>query len=557
MGQVKFFALGGLGENGKNMFICEVDERIFILDAGLKYPSVDLYGVDAIIPDISYLVRNKERVQGLFISHGHEDHVGAIVELLKVFNIGVFATHFTMSIIEDAITEASLKLTDYRLYRINEGKVMKFGPTTVEFYNVSHSIPEAINIAICTKDGVIVYAPDFCFDTDIDARYRISFKRINDIAKYGVLALCAESLGTSNLNRVPNHLALDNTLDEAFQKRQRVIVSLFSSDLDKLQRVINRCVEHNRRFAIIGRKAQKIVNIAMNSNYLKFPEENLVNLRYMDETTKNNEEDLVVIITGLRHEPFFMLQRMCREQDRLISINEQDNIIMVTPPVPGTERMAAKTMDILLKSGATVTDIKKGQLKSSHADPETLKMLYTMLNPKYFIPIIGEYRHQYQHKNILIDAGYPENRIVMLDNGEVAEFVDGVYVGIKEKVSVGDVLVDGSVIGDINEVVLKDRELFAEDGVVIIALAIDEIKKEIISGPEIICKGFAILDSLEELIELIKDEVSEKVIGYMYKRNLDWMEAKNRLRDDILKTIIRNTQKNPMVLIKIIDVNRH
>ena len=555
MSKIKFFALGGLGENGKNMYVCEVDERIFILDAGLKYPSVELYGIDTIIPDIEYLRNNRDRIMGIFISHGHEDHIGAVTELLKEFDVGVFGTHFTISIIEDNITEAGMNVKDYRLYRINEDKVLRFGNVTVEFYNVSHSIPESVNIAICTKDGAIVYAPDFCFDTSRDKKYRTSFSRINDIAKKGVLALAVESLGTTNINRVTSNATLDHYITQALQKEQRLIFSCFATDLEKIQRIINLSVEHNKKIALIGIKAQRIVNIAITSGYLNVPEANFVNLKYIDDNNKNDDKDLVVIVTGTRHEPFYMLQRMCKKIDRLIEIQENDIVLMVTPPVPGTERMAARTIDALLKSKADVFELKKNMLKSSHADSEDLKILYSMLNPKYIIPVLGEYRHQFQQKNIILDYGYPEEKIIMLDNGEVCEFENGIYQGVKEKVPVGDVLVDGSIVGDINEVVLKDRELLSQEGLVLVALTIDSLKKSILSGPEIVCKGFALLDTLDDFIEELKDLIAETTYTYMYKKLIDWNDAKLRLRDKVMQAINKKTKKNPIVIVTIIDIN--
>ncbi len=554
MSKVKFFALGGLGENGKNMFICEVDEKIFILDAGLKYPSVELYGIDTVIPDISYLVENKHRVQGLFISHGHEDHIGAVPEVLKKLNIGVFGTHFTISILEDLLQEKEMKLSDYRLYRINDDKVMKFGNINVYFYNVSHSIPEAINIAIKTENGAIVYAPDFTFDVNSDNRYRISFNKISEIAKEGVLALASESLGTNNVNRVTHDLSMIHRITEALQTPKRVIFSTFSSDLDRIQKIINISVNNNRRIAIIGRKAQKIVNIAMNSGYLKIPDENLVNLKYIDDNHTNDEDDLVVIVTGTRHEPFFMLQRMCRHQDRLIAIKEGDSVVMVTPPVPGTERMAARTIDVLYKSGAKVTEIKKDSLKSSHAGHDDLKMLYNMLNPKYIIPVIGEYRHQYMQRNVAIEAGYDESKIIILENGEIASFENGQLEQTRTKVSHGDVLVDGSMIGDINEYVLKDRELLAQEGLVLISAIIDARKKKILSGPEVVCKGLIVSESLDELTDKLKDIATKEIENGFTKRYIDWNKLKNDIRDSASNLLFKTTKKNPIIMPALIDI---
>jgi len=555
MSKIKIFALGGLGENGKNMFVVEVDKRIFILDAGIKYPSVDLYGIDAVIPDFTYLIENKDRVQGIFLSHGHEDHIGAVPEVLKQMNVGVFGTHFTISILEDLLQEEGMKVADHRLYRINDDKELKFGNINVVFYNVSHSIPESINIAIKTEDGAIVYAPDFNFNVRQDDRYRTSFHKINEVASGGVLALLSESIGTSNINRINNDYAMTYTINEVLQtSEKRIIFSTFSSDLDRIQRIINIAVENNRRIAIIGRKAQKIVNIAINSGYLKIPNGKLVNLKFIDDKNTNDDDDLVVIVTGTRHEPFYMLQRMCRKQDRLIEINENDQVVMVTPPVPGTERMAAKTLDVLYKRGAIVTNITKDMLRSSHADANDLKMLYSMLKPKYLIPVIGEYRHQYQQKKVAISAGFPKEKIILMDNGDVAEFENGAYRTSKDKVSTGDVLIDGLLVGDINEVVLYDRGMLAQEGLVLINVVIDARNHKILSGPKIVTKGLIISDSLEEVTDKVANETEKIVKSYLKKKYIDWNSLKNDVREKVLKLLRKLTKKRPIIIPTIIDV---
>ena len=276
MSRIKFLGLGGLGENGKNMFVVEVDERIFILDAGQKHPSVDLYGIDTVMPDISYLLENKSRVQGIFLTHCHYDHIGAVPELLKNLDVGVFGTHFTISLVEELLNEQGMNVSKYRLYRINQDKVLKFGPISVEFFNLSHNVPENVGISINTEDGSLVYAPDFTFTTNIDKRYSTGFVKLADISKHGVLALMSESLGTSNVDRVSNDYQMNYRITEILQSSKRVIFSMFSSDLDRVQKVVNLCVQQKRKIAIIGRKFQKIINIAMNSDYLKIPQENLV-----------------------------------------------------------------------------------------------------------------------------------------------------------------------------------------------------------------------------------------------------------------------------------------
>lgn len=555
MSKIKFLGLGGLGEKGKNMFVLEVDDRIFILDAGLKYPSVELYGIDNVIPDITYLIENKDHVQGIFLSHCHEEHIGAIPELLKNLDVGVFGTHFTISLVEEVLNEAGMNISNHRLYRINQDKVLKFGHITVEFFNISHSVPECVGIAIKTEDGTIVYAPDFTFTTNIDKRYSTNFVKIANIAQNGVLALLAESLGTTNLDRVSNDYLMNHKVNEVLQKKGRVIISMFSSDLDRVQKVVNLCVSQNRKVAIIGRKVQKIINVAMNSDYLKVPQENLVNLRYIDDVNTNDDENLAVIVTGLRHEPYFMLQRMSRGQDRLIQITENDHVVIIAPPVIGTERMEARTMDVLYKQGAKVYMLKKGILRSYHADSEDLKMLYDILSPKYIIPIIGEYRHQFKQKEVAVEAGFDEKNVIILDNGQIASFENGELVSTEAKVQVGDVLVDGSIIGDINEVVLKDREMLSGDGVLIAAIHVDARTREILTEPKFVCKGFVSKAPFEEISKELEEDTYYVIDNYFRKRYIDWNELKSDLRDVYNKTIYSLTKKNPIIIPNVIDVD--
>lgn len=554
MSKIKFCGLGGLGENGKNMYVVEVDDRIFILDAGLKFPSVELYGIDAVIPNINYLIENKEKVQGIFLSHGHDDAIGALPELLKVLNIGVFGTHFTMSLAELAITDAGLNIADYRLYRINDEKVLKFGNVSICFYKTTHSIPESVGVAIKTSDGAIVYAPDFTFTSSSDKRYATSYNKISAIADNGVLALCAESLGTGNIDRVNNDYALNHAINEILLNSKRVVFALFSSDLDRIQKVINLCVANNRKIAIIGRKVQKIMNVAMNNDYLKIPETNLVNLKYIDEKNANNDEKLAVIVTGNRHEPYYTLQRMAIGQDRLVQIENTDNIVIICPPVTGTEKIATKSLDTLHRIGAKVTNISKGILRSSHADSEDLKMLYQMLNPKYIIPVIGEYRHQYMHKNIALEFGYSESNIIVLENGEQITFEDGILKPTRIKVTAGDVLIDGSIIGDINEVVLKDREMLSQDGIVLVTVNVDARAKKILNAPKVVMKGFVSSDAAQEIIDSISEVTEKIVLSHFNKRYVDWNVLKGDLKERINKIIYSQTKKNPIIVPVVIDI---
>ena len=330
---------------------------------------------------------------------------------------------------------------------------------------------------------------------------------------------------------------------------------MFSHDLNRIQKVVDLCVKNNRRIAIIGRKVQRIVNVAMNTEYLKVPNENLVNLKFIDELNDNNQDDLAVIVAGVRHEPYFMIQRMITNQDKLIKIVDTDNVVIISPPVLGTEKIATRAKDQLSRIGCKVHSLSRNVLKSSHADGEDLMMLYQMLKPKYICPVIGEYRHQYVQKNIAVEAGYKEEQVVVIENGEQITFIDGQLQQAREKITVGDVLIDGSIVGDINEVVLHDRECLSEEGAVIVVTNIDSTKRRIISHPKLVSRGFG---------SQAQEEIEEDVINVAYQiinkelenRNIiDWNNLKNNLRDGIAYEIQSICRKSPIIIPVIIDVN--
>lgn len=554
MANIKFCALGGLGENGKNLYVFDIDDKIFILDAGTKHPSFDLYGIDIVIPDISYLIENKERIQGIFLSHGHQDHIGAVPEILKHINVGVYGSNFTLSLVELELADAGMNVEDYKLYRIKIEKDYVFGNVIVNFYSTSHSVPESCGIALKTTDGALVYAPDFNFASNTDPKYQVSFGRLVDIAKDGVLALFSESLGAGNIGRAADDYQMLHLVSDLIRKSKRVIFSMFSTELQRIQKVINICIANNRRVAIIGLKVQKTINVAMKNGYLKIPEDKLVTLKYMTDEIKNDDDDLAIIITGNRHEPYYTLQRMTTGVDRLIKVKEDDQVIIISQPMPGTEILAQKVIGLLHRQNAKVNIIPKNLLQSSHADSEDLKLLYNMLKPKYIIPVVGEYRHQVMQKNIALDAGYTEDKIILLDNGEMITFENQQLQPGKMQIKSGDVLVDGSFVGDINEVVLKDREMLSHDGLILVVTTVDARLKKIIAGPKVVLKGFMAGDTAREVNDNIEEITEEVIERYFFKKYIDWNELKNELKDEISKMVFNMTNKSPIIMPSLIDV---
>lgn len=554
MSVIKFCALGGLGENGKNLYVLEIDEKIFVLDCGIKYPSNELYGVDFVTPSLKYLVQNKDRVIGIFLSHAHDEAIGAVIELLKVINCGVFSTHFTLSYVELMMEEAGLDKSNYRLYRINDNKDLKFGNVEVTFFNTTHSIPESIGVVFKTKDGSIVYAPDFTFASQPNPKYHTSFKKISEISEDKVLLLLPESVGTSNINRVNNDYVLNYTVNDVLSHSKRVVFAMYSNELDRIQKIVNLCVNHNRKIAIFGRKTQKAIKVGIDTGYLVLPEENIVNLKFMDENNKNDDSNLVVILTGNRHEPYFGLQRMINGQDKLIELTSEDNVVIICPPVSETEKIASDCIDGLNQVGVKITNLSKTNLRSSHADSEDLKMLYQITNPKYIIPVIGEFRHQYQQRQAAIEHGIDPNKIIMLENGDQIVFFDGELHEARDKVSVGELLVDGGLAGDINEVVLRDREQLSLDGAITISIAVDTISKVMKTNPVIKMKGFVKEEDNLDLIELLNDYIDKRTNDFLHSRYLNIDGFKIDLRDGIQAIIRRETDKMPVVIVNLVDI---
>ncbi len=554
MSKIRFFALGGLGENGKNMYVIEVDQQYFILDAGIKYPSAELYGVDEIIPDYRVMVRVKDRIRGIFLSHAHEDHIAALPHMLKDLNVPVYATNFTMQIVSDMLKDEGYDLSTLTLNTISQNSIIKFGNVRVTFFNTTHSIPESVGIAIHTVEGVIVYTSDFTFDQSSDIKYQTDFRKINELSEKNVLALLTESLGsTLELNGGVN-TNLNHRLNSIYANADgRIIVTAFSSDLRKIQRIIDISLAHHKKIAIIGRRAQRIVDIAIHSGYLSIPEEALTTFRYIDDKNKNNGKDVVALVTGNRHEPFFMLQRMCKKSDRLIHIDEKDTVILMTPPVPGTEKMAARTLDVLYRSDAQVKMIDKRLLTSAHATAEEIKMMMNLLKPKYIIPTIGEYRHQYGVKRLAMEIGYKAEDVFLLDNGDVLNIDDKDTYVSRNDINVGEILIDGTAVGDVNDFVMKDRELLAEDGALLLVAHVSPKTKQILGEVKIVTKGFVYVQESEELLNKVKDTFMEVSKKHLEGKYINWNDYKRDVRNEVNRFIYQETRRSPITIPVIIS----
>jgi len=553
--EIRFFALGGLGENGKNMYVVDIDRQYFILDAGLKYPTQELYGVDEIIPNYKMFMNIKDRVKGIFLSHAHEDHIGALPHILKDLNVPIYATPFTMEVVKDSLKEKNFDLNKLTLNTIDQNSIIRIGNVKITFFSTTHSIPESVGIALHTVDGVIVYTSDFTFAQYSDPNYQTDFPKINDLAQKNVIALLVESLGSTLIQDGGIYNALTHKINSVYANAEgRIIVSLFSSDLQKIQRIVDISLNHHKKIAIIGRRAQRIVDIAIEKGYLVIPKEALVNLKFIDEKNKNDANNLVCLVTGNRHEPFYMLQRMCRKQDRLIHISENDTILLMTSPVPGTEKMAARTLDILYRSDANIEVVDKRLLASNHATAEEIKMMINLLRPKYIIPTIGEYRHQYGVKQLALQMNYKEDQIFLLDNGDAVNLSKGKEPFVsRNEIKTSEILIDGTAVGDVNDFVMRDRELLAADGVLLIIANINAKQKKVLGEPKIVSKGFVHLNENESMIDEIRaifDKVTDKHLKGKY---INWNEYKLQIRDEVSKYVYQTARRRPITIPVIIS----
>ncbi len=551
MGKVNFFALGGIQENGKNLYVVDINDKLYILDCGLKYPTSELYGVDVIVNDISYLEENIDKIQGIFLSHAHDDHIGGVSHLIKGRNIKVYGSRFTLTILKDILDDDEIEYDSNNLIQVTSRSALHFDDDKViiRFFEVSHNIPECLGIAIHTEDGYLIYTSNYNFDQNSRIDYSHMFKSLAVFAKEGVLALFTESLGANNEQSrgtiLEFKLRLTNIINQA---KHRLLFSLFSSDILRIQQICNIAVEHGKKIAVIGRKTQKIVNQAINLGYLNIPENSFANLRFIDENNKNNDPDLVVLVTGERHEPYFMLQRMAKGIDRLIHLEETDEVIILTNPYLGTEKMAAKTLDIIYHVTSKIKTFGQNLLLESNANREEIKEMINILKPKYIVPVIGEYRHQYALRIVANCIGVKDDKVIILDNGDVISFENGEYKGIVGDVPCAEVMIDGKAFKDVGDVVMRDRELLASDGVILISANINPRTKTIIVGPEVVTKGFTYTNTNEDLINKVKQTFFLVSSKFLISKFINWSEFKNTLKNEVSHLIYKEIKRSPIII---------
>lgn len=548
--KVQIIPLGGLGEIGKNMTVFRYGDDMILIDAGLMFPEDDMLGIDLVIPDITYLVENKDKIKGIFLTHGHEDHIGALPYVMKQIDCPVYGTALTLGILQGRLKENGVG--NETLHVVKPGDKINAGAFKLDFIRVNHSIPDAVAIAITTPIGVIIHTGDFKIDhTPVDGQV-MEFNKFAEYGDRGVLCLLADSTNAERPGFTPSEKMVGQTFDEEFRyAKHRIIVATFSSNVHRIQQVIDTAVKYDRKVAVIGRSMVNVVNIAKELGYLKVPEGVLIDI---DETHNYTPEKVVIITTGSQGEPMSALTRMAMNDHKKVDIMPGDTVIISATPIPGNEKLVSRTIDHLYKLGADVIYEKSNGIHvSGHASQEEIKMMHNLVRPRFFMPVHGEYRHLVKHANLAKSLGMPSDHIVIGENGSVIELTKS-SITINGKVPAGKVLVDGLGVGDVGNIVLRDRRQLSQDGIMIVVVTVDKESCHVVSGPDIVSRGFVYVREAEDLMDEARDKVQAALDRCEENNVSEWSAIKSTVRDSLGRFLFERTRRRPMILPIIMEI---
>ena len=549
---IKVSFLGGLNEVGKNMTLFEYGEDMFLVDCGLAFPDQDMLGVDLVLPDFTYVERNADRIRGIVITHGHEDHIGGLPYLLKVLNVPVYGTKLTVGLIQGKLREHGL-LNSASLNVINPGDVITLGGFTVEAIHVNHSIPDALGLAIRCEGGTIIHTGDFKIDTTPIDGGMMDLGRLAEIGQEGVLCLMSDSTNAERPGFTESERKVGESFETLFRKagNNRIIVATFSSNIHRVQQIMNVAASLGRKVALVGRSLENVVSISAELGYLNVPEGIVIDINMIN---RYPADKLVIITTGSQGEPMSALTRMAFSDHRKVEIHPNDYVIISATPIPGNEKTVSRVVNELMKLGADVVYEKMYEVHvSGHACQEELKMIMGIVKPKYFIPVHGELKHLRKHAGLALSMGIPKENILIADNGRVAE-ISKKALRCTSTVPAGRVFVDGYGVGDVGSVVLRDRKHLAQDGLVIVAVCIDRESGMIVSGPDVVTRGFVYVKESEELINAAREVAVEAIEAQTDGGYFDWNSIKASLRDEISHLMYERTKRSPMILPVIMEV---
>jgi ribonuclease J len=550
---LSIYALGGINEIGKNMYVVQYGDDIVVIDCGGMFPDESLLGIDLIIPDISYLEENQEKIRALVVTHGHEDHIGGIPYFLKKLNVPIYATQFTLGLIELKLEEHRLK-RDTKLIPINAESELELGQLKVSFFTVAHSIPDCLGIVFHTPEGVVVHTGDFKFDLTPANNQPADIHKMAAIGQQGVLCLVSESTNAERPGLTPSEQKVGTHMDEAFLKAEgKIFVSTFASNVNRVQQVVNSSIMTGRKLALIGRSMVNVISVAMERGYIHIPEGMLIEPKEVEALAP---EKVTILCTGSQGEPMAALARLASGNYRDVSIYPGDTVILAASPIPGNERDVSRIIDNLFQLGANViygSGSTTGMHVSGHGYQEDLKLMLTLMKPKYFIPIHGEYRMLHHHRQLAESVGVERGNTFIIRNGDVVDFVDG-EARQTRSIPSGDTYVDGMGVGDIGEIVLRDRRQLSEDGMVVIVLTLSKRDYKIIQGPDTITRGFVFVKDSEDLLREV-NQLVKKTIGDLSEENIrQWNVIKQSIKKSVGQYLYAQTKRKPMILPVIIEI---
>lgn len=545
---LKVIPLGGVGEIGKNMYIVEVEDDIFVLDAGLMFPEDEMLGIDIVIPDMSYLFENASRIRGVFLTHGHEDHTGALAYLLTKLSVPVFGAKLTVALTRGRLKELDFKgQVDFQI--IDEDTVLEYSHAKISFFKVNHSIPDSYGICIDTEDGSIVYTGDFKFDQSANELFRANISKMTKIGDKGVLCLLSDSTLAEKPGYTPSEAAVESELEDIIEYAEgRIIYACYASGINSIQRILNAASRTGRKIALVGKTLQDVYKISLDLGYVNDSEHVIIP---NSEINKYRDADLVILVTGSQGEPLDALQKMVKKNHKSVHIQKGDTVLIAASPHRGGELFLLKTVDLLYRAGAVVhyRDIHV----SGHGREEELKLMLNLMRPKFFIPVHGEARMLVAHRKIAIKLGITNDRIIIPEKGDVIEIRED-KIRTSGRVTAGNVLIDGSGIGDVGNIVLRDRKMLSQDGILIVVVSINRSEKRIVSGPEIISRGFVYVRESEQLMgdatKIVREIVDKNVKGNTF----EWSAVKQEMRDQLNSYLYNQTKRRPMIIPIIMEV---
>lgn len=547
---IKIIPLGGVGEIGKNMYVTEVDEDIFVVDAGLMFPEDEMLGIDIVIPDFTYLTANKERVKAIFLTHGHEDHVGALTYVLRKMSVPVYGTKLTLALAREKMKEQEFAGTvDFR--EITSETILDFGLVSVTFFKTNHSIPDSVGVSIHTSEGSIVHTGDFKFDQAATALYKPEIGKMAAIGERGVLCLLSDSTDAEKPGYTPSEATVVEELSTVFYNAKgRIIAACFASDINRIQHLFDSAQNNGRKVAVVGKSLKRVFDITLELGYLKVEDDLIIPITNIK---KYPDEEIVILTTGSQGEPIEALQKMAKQTHPQVNIQEGDTVLIAASPLKGSEVFIYKTIDMLYRAGASVVSGKRSVQVSSHGSQEELKFMINLMNPEFFIPVHGEYKMLKAHKKVAMACGIPESNIYIPERGDVIEFTKG-KMRTTERVPAGNTLIDGIGVGDVGNIVLRDRRLLSQDGVLIVVVTLNKADKKIAAGPEMISRGFVYVRESEKLMADSSSLVREIVEKNVSKDSFDWTSLKQDIRDSLNHYLYEKTKRRPMIMPIIMEV---